>query len=128
MLAQAAVGAEPGCLADITGWSVGGPFVEPLGRGVIAHGGTDSRTCWFATTIAPVGIQQLGAAIDLGTDGVDATRPTVPDPTVQVSMDPAVGVSCVRVSGPPTSPVDESAKLLALACRHRERVLRLARR
>ena len=119
-LAQAAVGASQPWLGDIVGWNVGGPFVDPLGGGVLGHGDREQRTCWFATTIAPVGVQQLGAAIELASNGTD--------PIVSVSMDPAVGVSCVRVDGAQQGAVDEAAKLLASACRHRERVLRLAGR
>lgn len=118
-LAQAAVGTGPDWLHQVDGWTVGGPFVEPLGHGVLAGGDARERTCTFATTLAPMVVQQLGAAVDVRGSGRD-------DLDVAVSMDPAVSASCVRVLGRPGA-VDDGAVALARACRAHERRLRSAR-
>lgn len=120
-MAQAAVGAAPDWLGAVVGWSAGGPFVEPVGPGVVARGAGEGRTASFATTLSPIVVRELGQAVDTGGD----------DLHVRVQADAAVGSSVVEVSaGPDVAPalVDLGAVLLAGSCRDREHVLRTAPR
>jgi hypothetical protein len=120
-LSQAAVGAAPGWLAAVVGWSVGGPFAEPLGGGVVAVDRVeDGRTATLATTLSPMVVAGLAAAVDTGDDALE----------VRVSPDAAVSASVVAVSGDgiAASMVDLGAVLLADRCRAREHALRSASR
>jgi hypothetical protein len=124
-MAQWAAGATPDWLSGITGWAVGGPFMEPLGGGVHARGAGADRACVFATTLAPLVAREVASDL-AGTAGPRAFD----DVEVRLVPDPAVGATAVRVSaaGPTAAGVvDLAAVALAAACRRTLRNLRRRR-
>jgi hypothetical protein len=118
-VADAAIGVPPRWLADVVGWSAGGPFVEPLGTGVLGLAAEGDRTCAFATALSPVVVDRLAMA-------THATEMTAgPDLELRLGPDVALGVTVARLSGPgDRSAVDRVAVELARLCRARSRALR----
>lgn len=123
-MTRAAAGSPPTWLASVSGWSVGGPFVEPMGGGVVSYTGPEGdRMISFATTLTPMVVNELAAELDAGDGGAE-------DLSVRLRPDSALGATVVDLGAGPRSAAmaDLAAALLGASCRQRERVLRAAAR
>lgn len=83
-------GEPPTWMAEVVGWELASPFVEPVGVGVLRHH-PDGPELVFATTLAaPVVQSVLGALAVPGLEGVDADA--------RARQDPVLGITTVHVT------------------------------
>lgn len=115
-VARAAAGQPPAWLHRITGWTVGGPLVEPLGFGAVGHDDRDGRVGSLATRLTPEVVGGLLRRLS------DPSDDDAGDIGIGVTGDAAMGATVVTVLAPgrPPAQVDDLTRRVAAACRHDE--------